>query len=74
MPEMPPDPRATKAPRRSGAASNARQEPALTQRLLKEAFLKTRPEAEAALAKCFASPETVLACLELLARLEGELP
>jgi hypothetical protein len=42
-------------------------------RLLNAAFLKSRPEAEAALAKCFADPKTVLACLELLARLDGEL-
>jgi hypothetical protein len=43
-------------------------------RLLNETFLKSRPQAEAALAKCFADPKTVLACMELLARLEGELP
>jgi hypothetical protein len=43
-------------------------------RLLNAAFLKSRPEVEAALAKCFADPKTVLACVELLARLEGELP
>jgi hypothetical protein len=42
-------------------------------RLLNETFLKSRPQAEAALAKCFADPKTVLACMELLARLEGEL-
>jgi hypothetical protein len=41
---------------------------------VKEALLRVRPETEAALAKCFASPKTVLACLELLGRLEGELP
>jgi hypothetical protein len=41
---------------------------------MNEALLKSRPEAAAALAKCFASSKTVLACLELLARLNGELP
>jgi hypothetical protein len=43
-------------------------------RLLNEAFLKSRSAAEAALAKCFADPKTELACVELLARLDGELP
>jgi hypothetical protein len=43
-------------------------------RLLNEAFRKSRPEVETALARCFADPKTVLACVELLARLEGELP
>jgi hypothetical protein len=43
-------------------------------RLLNETFLKSRPQVEAALAKCFADPKTVLACMELLARLDGELP
>jgi hypothetical protein len=43
-------------------------------RRLHETFLKSRPEVEAALAKCFADPKTVLACVELLARLDGELP
>ena len=43
-------------------------------RLLNEAFRKSRPEVEAALARCFADPKTVLACVELLARLDGELP
>jgi hypothetical protein len=42
--------------------------------LMRDAFLKNRPEAEAALIKCFSNPKTVLACLELLARLDGELP
>ena len=42
--------------------------------LLNEAFRKSRPEVEAALARCFADPKTVLACVELLARLDGELP
>jgi len=41
--------------------------------LLKEAFRRSRPQVEVALAKCFADPKTVLACVELLARLEGEL-
>jgi len=39
-----------------------------------EAFLKSRPEAAAALQQCFSNPKTVLACAELLARLNGELP
>jgi hypothetical protein len=43
-------------------------------RLLNAAFRKSRPEVEAALAKCFADPKTVLASVELLARLDGELP
>lgn len=41
---------------------------------MNEAFLKSRPEAATALSKCFANPKTVLACVELLARLNGELP
>ena len=71
--DIPPQPGASKAPRGSGARVNVGQEAALVRRLVKEAFLKSRPETEAALAKCFASPKTVLACLDLLARLEGEL-
>jgi hypothetical protein len=43
-------------------------------RLLNEAFVKSRSAAEAASAKCFADPKTELACVELLARLDGELP
>jgi hypothetical protein len=42
--------------------------------LVNQAFMNNRREAEAALAKCFADPRTVLACLELVARLNGELP
>jgi len=41
---------------------------------MNETFLKSRPEAQAALAKCFENPKTALACLELLAGLNGELP
>jgi hypothetical protein len=59
-------------PRRAGAQQP--QDKGQVRRLLNAAFLKSRPEAEAALAKCFADPQTVLACMELLARLEGELP
>jgi hypothetical protein len=42
--------------------------------LVNEAFVNNRREVEAALAKCFADPKTVLVCVELLARLDGELP
>jgi hypothetical protein len=59
-------------PRRAGAQRP--RDKGHVRRLLNAAFLKSRPEAEAALAKCFADPKTVLACMELLARLEGELP
>jgi hypothetical protein len=59
-------------PRRAGAQRS--RDKGQVRRLLNAAFLKSRPEAEAALAKCFADPKTVLACMELLARLEGELP
>jgi hypothetical protein len=58
-------------PRRSGAQRP--RDKGHVRRLLNAAFLKSRPEAEAALAKCFADPKTVLACLGLLARLDGEL-
>lgn len=44
------------------------------QKLVNEAFVNNRREVEAALAKCFADPKTVPACVELLARLDGELP
>lgn len=37
-------------------------------------FLKSRPEVEAAVVKGFSSPKTGFACVELLARLNGELP
>jgi hypothetical protein len=73
MAHIPPRLRTAKARLGSEAGTNVAQEAALVRRLLKEAFLKARPDTEAALAKCFASPRTVLACLELLARLEGEL-
>jgi hypothetical protein len=42
--------------------------------LFNEAFVNNRREVEVALARCFADPKTVLACVELLARLDGELP
>jgi hypothetical protein len=74
MTDIPPSPRSAKPQRGSGATSSVGQESAPERRLLKEASLKARPDTEAALATCFASPKTVLACLELLARLEGELP
>jgi hypothetical protein len=41
---------------------------------MNEAFLKSRPEAEAALKQCFSNPKTVLACVELLARSMGNSP
>jgi hypothetical protein len=50
------------------------QDRALVRRLFIEAFVKSRPAIEAALVQCFSSPETVLDCLTLIARLEGELP
>lgn len=50
------------------------QDQARIRQLMNEAFLKSRPEAEAALKQCFSNPKTVLACVELLARLNGELP
>jgi hypothetical protein len=47
---------------------------ALIRRLMKETFLKSRPAIEVALRRRFSNPATVQDCLELLARLEGELP
>ena len=58
-------------PRRSGAFSLRNE--SQVRRLFNEVFRKSRPEIEAALTKCFSSPKTVLACVELLARLDGEL-
>ena len=60
--------------RRARRAVGQPRDEGQVRRLLNAAFLKTRPEVEATLAKCFADPKTVLACVELLARLEGELP
>jgi hypothetical protein len=71
----PPTLRLAARPRRPrGAGAQRPRGKGHVRRLLNAAFLKSRPEAEAALAKCFADPKTVLACMELLARLEGELP
>ena len=61
-------------PRRARRITGQPRDEGQVRRLLNGAFLKSRPQAEAALAKCFADPKTVLACVELLARLEGELP
>ena len=47
---------------------------ALIRRLMKETFLKSRPAIEVALRQRFSNPATVQDCMELLARLEGELP
>jgi hypothetical protein len=58
----------------SGRAGGLPRDKALIRRLFTEVFLKSRPGIEAALGQCFSSPETVLECLTLLARLEGELP
>jgi len=46
---------------------------ALIRCLMKQTFLKSRPAIEAALRRRFSDPATVQDCLELLARLEGEL-
>ena len=60
--------------RLAGRPRRTRKPVGQVRQLLNEAFRKSRPEVEAALAKCFADPKTVLACVELLARLDGELP
>ena len=61
-------------PRRARKPVGQPRDEGQVRRLLNEAFRKSRPEVEAALARCFADPKTVLACVELLARLDGELP
>ena len=61
-------------PRRTRRPVAQPRDESQVRRLLNEAFRKSRPEVEAALARCFADPKTVLACVELLARLDGELP
>ena len=61
-------------PRRMRRTVGQPRDEGQVRRLLNETFLKSRPQVEAALAKCFADPKTVLACMELLARLDGELP
>jgi hypothetical protein len=47
---------------------------AVMRRLMLETFMQCRPEIAAALRRRFTNPKTVLECVELLARLEGELP
>ena len=49
-------------------------EQALIRRLMKETFMKSRPTIEVALGRRFTNPATVQDMVELLARLEGELP
>jgi uncharacterized protein DUF5681 len=61
-------------PRRTRKLLGQPRDEGQVRRLLNEAFRKSRPEVEVALAECFADPKTVLACVELLARLDGELP
>jgi hypothetical protein len=61
-------------PRRTRKPLGQSRDEAQVHQLLNEALRKSGPEVEAVLAKCFAPPKTVLACLELLARLEGEFP
>lgn len=70
----PPHLRLARRPGGSRGVSSRPREEARIRQLMNETFLKSRPEAEAALAKCFADPKTVLTCLELVARLDGELP
>jgi hypothetical protein len=47
---------------------------AAMRRLMLETFMQCRPEIAAALRRRFTNPKTVLECLELLGKLEGELP
>lgn len=70
----PPTLRIARRPRRTRRTVGRPRAEGQVCRLLNEAFLKSCPEAEAALAECFTNPKTVLACVELLARLNGELP
>jgi hypothetical protein len=42
-------------------------------RLMLETFMQCRPRIATALRRRFTNPKTVLECLELLAKLEGEL-
>jgi hypothetical protein len=61
-------------PRRARRTVRQPRDEARMRHLVNNAFVNNRRQVEAALAKCFADPRTVLACLELLARLNGELP
>ena len=61
-------------PRRTRKPIRQARDKARMRNLVNEAFVNNRREVEAALAKCFADPKTVLACVGLLARLYGVLP
>ena len=47
---------------------------AVMRRLMQETFVRCQPQVAAALQRCFTNPKTVLDCMRLLARLNGELP
>jgi hypothetical protein len=47
---------------------------AVMRRLMQETFFRCQPQIAAALRRCFTNPKTVLDCMRLLARLNGELP
>jgi len=47
---------------------------AVMRRLMLETFMQSQPRIAAALRRRFTNPKTVLECVELLAKLEGELP
>jgi hypothetical protein len=47
---------------------------AVMRRLMLETFIQCRPMIAIALRRRFTNPKTVLECVELLAKLEGELP
>jgi hypothetical protein len=66
--------------RSMGGGNSSRRAPerapakAVMRRLMLETFTQCRPGIAAALRRRFTNPKTVLECVELLAKLEGELP
>lgn len=63
--------RATKEPSHAADLEGSR---AVMRRLMQETFIRCQPQVAAALKRCFTNPKTVLDCMRLLARLNGELP
>jgi hypothetical protein len=63
--------RGAKSPRHAAGQAAAQ---AAMRRLMEETFVRCQPQVAAALQRCFTNPKTVLDCVRLLARLNGELP
>ena len=63
--------RAAKEPRDANDRAGSK---AVMRRLMQETFIRCQPQVAAALKHCFTNPKTVLDCMRLLARLNGELP